>query len=372
MFTINILQVISGNDNGGGGNHVVNICKNNIEDMKCEIACIGDGPLYDKAKEAGISAVAMGLKDMLSGGLLELIEKNKIDIVNFHGAKSNFIYLFIKSRIKIPAVVTIHSDYRYDFLNNKIKKYLYTPLSTMGLEKFNNYICVSEYLKNLLNSKNFKGQKYVVPNGIELKNYIPEINVEELKNRYDISKEDFVYIMVGRMHPIKNHIGLINAFYRLSREYKNIKLFLLGDGELKEEIMKAVDKLDIKDKVIFIGFVHNVLDYISASDISVLTSFNEGGAPPLVILESALVGKTVISSEVGDMPLIIKEDNGFLINPNLEEDIYNKMKKAYLNKDSLEDMGKNLYNFVWENYSIENFWRNYYNAYKRILSGEKK
>lgn len=372
MFTINILQVISGNDNGGGGNHVLNICKNNIEDMKCEIACIGDGPLYNKAKEAGISVVSMGLKDMINGKLLQLIEKNKIDIVNFHGAKSNYIYIFIKNKIKIPAVATIHSDYRYDFLNNKIKKYLYTPLSTMGLKRFNNYICVSDYLKCLLNSKGFEGQKYVVPNGIELKDYTPEINVEELKSRYNISKEDFVYIMIGRMHPIKNHIGLINAFYKLSREYENVKLFLLGDGELKEELMEVVDKLNIKDKVIFIGFVHNVLDYLNASQISVLTSFNEGGAPPLVVLESALVRKTVISSEVGDMPFIIKKDNGFLIDPRLEEDIYNKMKEAYLIKDKLEEMGKNLYNFVWKNYSIENFWGNYYSAYKHILAGEKK
>ena len=371
MIIIKILHVISGNDNGGGANHVLNICKNDIEDMECEIACIGEGHLYNKARELGIPAVCISLKGMLLGKLVHIAEKNKIDIINFHGAKSNFIYLFTKGKIKIPSVATIHSDYRYDFLNNKAKKYMYTPLSKAGLMRFENYICVSNFLKDLLHKEGFKGEKYVVPNGIKLREYKIETAEEELKSKYNITKEDFVYIMVARMHPIKNHIGLINAFYKLSKEYKNIKLLLVGDGEIKDKLMETVDKLNLKDKVIFVGFAENVLDYINISHISLLSSFNEGGAPPLTILESALVKRTVISSAVGDMPYIIKEDNGFLVNPNLEDDIYEKMKKAYLIKENLGTMGKNLHDYVWENYSIEKFWKNYYNAYKHILTGVK-
>lgn len=369
MISIKILQIISGNDNGGGANHIINICKNNIDDMKCEIACIGNGPLYDKAIDLNIPVVSFSLKEMVDGTLSKFIEKNQIDIVNFHGAKSNFIYLLTRNSIKIPAVVTIHSDYRYDFLNDKVKKIIYTPLSKMGLKRFDNYICVSNYLKDLLIEKNFQGKKYVIPNGIGIEDYKPSISREKIRKKYNISEDDFVYIMVARMHPIKNHNSLINAFSRLNKEYKDTKLFLLGGGELIEELMDRVQKLNIEDKVIFAGFIDNALDYFNGSNISILTSFNEGGAPPLVILESAITKKTVISSNVGDMPSIINKNNGFLIDPYSEDDIYDKMKQAYLTKDKLDLMGKNLYNHIVEEYSIEKFWENYYNTYKHILTG---
>ncbi|PRR76805.1 putative glycosyltransferase EpsD [Clostridium liquoris] len=371
MIKIKVLQVISGNDNGGGGNHVINICSSNILDMKCEIACIGEGDLYEKAGEFSIPAVSFTFKEMIRGSLVKYIKRNEIDIVNFHGPKANFIYSLIKKKLSIPAVTTIHSDYRYDFLNDKKKKYLYTPLSTMALKKFNNYICVSNYLKELLKHKDFKGDKYVIPNGIDFKKYNVEIGREELRKKYNLKQDDFIYIMVARMHPIKNHINLIKAFNTLQKDFSNVKLLLLGDGELENELKALVNDLNINDKVIFTGFKKHSIDFINASDVSILTSFNEGGAPPLVVLESALVKKTIICSEVGDMPLIINSSNGFLINPYSERDIYDKMKNVYLNKEKLSIKGENLYKSALNKFSIEAFWENYYKTYNEILTGSE-
>lgn len=371
MVNIKILEVISGNDNGGGGNHVINICSSDISDMKCEIACVGRGDLYEKAKKFSIPAISFTFKEMIKGSLVKYIKDNEIDIVNFHGPKANFIYSLIKRNLSIPAVTTVHSDYRYDFLNDKKKKYLYTPLSTMALKKFNNYICVSNYLKELLDHKNFKGDKYVIPNGIDFKNYHTEIDREELRKKYNLNQDDFIYIMVGRMHPIKNHANLIKAFNTLQKDFSNVKLLLLGDGELENSLKELVGELNIKDKVIFTGFKKNSIDFINTSDVSILTSFNEGGAPPLVVLESALVKKTIICSEVGDMPRIINSSNGFLINPYSERDIYDKMKNVYLNKEKLSIMGESLYNDALNKFSIEIFWENYHKAYKEILTGSE-
>lgn len=339
--------------------------------MNCSIACIGTGDLYNKSKKIGIPTVSFSLKEMLMGNLKDYIEKNNVDIINFHGPKANFIYMLIKGSIDRPVTTTIHSDYRYDFLNNKIKKYFYTPLNVIALKRFYNYICASNYLKNLLEEKNFKGNKYIVSNGFHFKEHIVNISRDKIRKEYGLSDNDYVYIMVGRMHPIKNHLGLINCFYKLQKEFSNIKLMLLGDGELENSLKDKVCDLKIKDKVIFTGFKNNPIDYINACDISILTSFNEGGAPPLVVLESALVKKAIICSNVGDMPFIINSNNGFLINPNSQEDIYDKMKKAYLNKDKLKDIGENLYKDVLDRFSIEKFWQNYYIAYSNILSGVK-
>ncbi|MCS4516849.1 glycosyltransferase [Clostridium botulinum] len=57
--------------------------------------------------------------------------------------------------------------------------------------------------------------------------------------------------MIARMHPIKNHNLLIEAFYKLKKEYKNVKLILLGDGVEEENLKGKVDKLNLNDNIIF-------------------------------------------------------------------------------------------------------------------------
>lgn len=369
MIPINILQVITGTDNGGGGNHVINICLNNINNMNCSLCLIGNGVLYEKAQELHIPVSYYSFKELLEGKLVEYIEKNKIDIVNFHGAKANFLYFMISHKIKVPCTVTIHSDYRYDFINSKFKRVFFTPLNILGLKKYKSYICVSEYLKNLINKNNFKGNKYVIPNGISLENHYFKQDKNSIRDMYNISKNEFLYSMVGRMHPIKNHEGLIDAFFKLHMEIEDVKLMLLGFGDLEERLKEKVKKLNIEDKVIFAGFKENILDYINASDVGVLTSFSEGGAPPLAVLETAIMKKTIVCSKVGDMESIITESDGFLVDPYDVEDIYNKMKCAYRNKDKLELMGENLYNKIIYEYSLDNFWKRYFDAYSKILSG---
>lgn len=366
---IRVLHIISGNDNGGGGKHVLNICSNNMDNMKCYMLCIGNGPLYNIAVHNNIDAFNFTFNEIVHGQLKIIVGSREIDIIDFHGAKSNFLYLILNKKIKSHCVVTIHSDYRYDFLNSTLKKYLYTPLSIMGLKKFKNYICVSNYLKNLLEEKNFIGNKYVVNNGINFNSVKITIPRDELRLQFNIDKDDFVYVMIARMHPIKNHKRLIEAFFMLQSHFKKIKLLLIGDGELEDSLRYLVDNLKLKDKVVFTGFRNNPLDFINASDISILASLNEGGAPPLAVLESALLKKPVICSCIGDMDLLISNKNGYLVNPRDKEDIFNKMKEAYLNRNNLYNMGQNLYKDMSDKFSMQRFWENYYDAYLHILSG---
>ncbi len=133
------------------------------------------------------------------------------------------LFLLIISLIKklnIPTVATVHSNYREDFLNNKLKYHLFTPLSIKGIKSFNNHICVSNYIKDILNKDNIKSKKFIVNNGIDLNYYKDKKTYNNLKKELNIEEKDFVYIMIARMHPIKNHNLLIEAFYKLKRNIK--------------------------------------------------------------------------------------------------------------------------------------------------------
>ncbi|WPC44839.1 glycosyltransferase family 4 protein [Clostridium sp. JS66] len=366
MIYIKVLQIISGNDNGGGGKHVLNLCVYSKGKFDTVIGCIGKGELYDNARNMGIQVIL--IESLRNNQICDYVKENNVDIINFHGAKAFFMHYLMRKKLSKPCAATVHSDYRYDFLNNKLKYLFFTPLSKLGLKSFPYYICVSKYIKKLLEQSNFTGKKTVVNNGIDLE----EINIlndrDKIRNKYDISKEDFVYVMVARMHPIKNHLLCIEAFNKLNNEYPNTKLLLIGDGELKAVLEEKCNQLSIKDKVIFAGFQSNVVDFINASDISILTSFNEGGSPPIVILESGAAKRAAICSDVGDINECINDETGFLIDPKSVEDIYLKMKSAYENKAALKNKGQNLYELVKKQYSMNTFCNGYYNFYKQILS----
>jgi len=299
--------------------------------------------------------------------LLDFINNNSISIVNFHGAKPFLMHLFLKQKIKVPTVAVVHSDFRYDFLNNKLKYFLFTPLSIMGLKSFNNYICVSQNLIRLLEYKNIQGSKAVVNNGIEIKNIIMVTSAVDLRNNLKLSGQDFVYVMVARLHPIKNHKEVILAFKKLTLKFYDVKLILVGDGELRAGLEELIVELKLEDNVIMVGNVTNPIDYINCSDVSILASLSEGGAPPLTVLESGIVKKPLIYTEVGDLECILDENSGYKIKGQNNEEIYKVMKDVYLDKSNIKIKGDNLYNIVINDFTIESFWSKYSEIYKNIL-----
>ncbi|MBU3198942.1 glycosyltransferase [Clostridium estertheticum] len=363
---IKVLHIISGNDNGGGGKHVLNICDKSNKKFQNIIACLGEGPLYLKAKELGVSYKLFS-KKLYNMELVKFINHNSISIVNFHGAKPFLLHLILKSKLNVPTVAVVHSDFRYDFLNNKLKYFIFTPLSTRGLKSFKNYICVSNNLKSLLEDKKIEGKISVVNNGIDIKSCIIGNPAKDIRNSLKIKDNEFVYVMVARLHPIKNHKEVILAFKKLILEFHDVKLLLVGGGELDLELKNLVEELKLENEVIMVGNVFNPLDYINASNVSILASLSEGGAPPLTVLESGIVKKPLIYTQVGDLECILDDNSGYKIKDKDNVYIYMAMREAYLDKGYSNVKGENLHNIVINNFTIENFWEKYYEIYKNIL-----
>ncbi|MGH4119865.1 glycosyltransferase [Clostridium sp.] len=363
---IKVLHIISGNDNGGGGNHVLNICSKSNKNFENIIGCLGEGPLYSKVKAMDVSFELFSRK-LNNMDLVRFIRNNSISIVSFHGAKPFLMHLILKRKISIPTVAVVHSDFRYDFLNNKMKYIFFTPLSILGLKSFDNYICVSNNLKHLLEEKKITGGKSVVNNGLEITGFSIVINPENIRDSLNLNQQDFVYVMVARFHPIKNHKEVILAFKKLSHEFHDVKLLLVGDGDLRNELEKLVVELKLEKKVIMVGNVTNPIDYINSANVSVLASLSEGGAPPLTVLESGIVKKSLIYTEVGDLECILDENSGYKIKHKNSENIYETMKKVYIDRNNLKVKGENLYNIVMKKFTIDKFQKKYFKIYNDIL-----
>ena len=360
------MHIISGNDNGGGGNHVLNICNKSNKYFENIIGCLGQGPLYLKTRDMDVSYKLFD-KKLNNMELVNYVNDNSINIVSFHGAKPFLIHLILKNKFKVPTVAVVHSDFRYDFINNKLKYLIFTPLSIKGLKSFSSYICVSNNLKKLLEEKKIRGTKNVVNNGIDIKKVRIGISAENIRNNLKFGQKEFIFVMVARLHPIKNHRQVILAFSKLTLEFQDVKLILVGDGELRPNLEKLILELKLQNNVIMVGNVSNPIAYINSSNVSVLASLSEGGAPPLTVLESGIVKKSLIYTEVGDLECILDKNSGYKIKNKESENIYKIMKEVYLDRINLNIKGENLYNIVVNRFTIEKFWNNYFQIYKSIL-----
>lgn len=136
----------------------------------------------------------------------------------------------------------------------------------------------------------------VIPNSIDCERYRFDMNKrEEVRKKLNVS-EQFLIGHVGRLAYPKNHKLLINIFSILSREDKEMRLLLVGDGELRRELESQVNALSLSEKVIFTGSVDNPYDYMQAMDMVVFPSIYEG--LPVALVEAQCSGLKCLVSEI--------------------------------------------------------------------------
>ena len=185
--------------------------------IDAKIICfIKDTFYYDLLRE-GINIEVFPQKSRMDLSVIKRLEeeiaRENYDIIHCHGARANFIAMFLKKRIKKPMITTIHSDYRLDFNDNIYKKIIFTPLNAIALRKFDYYIAISDEFKDMLVDRGFKEDKiFVVYNGIDLEEEVEYVSKEEFLNRYNIDGEDKLIVgIIARLDLVKDHETFIKG-----------------------------------------------------------------------------------------------------------------------------------------------------------------
>ena len=296
----------------------------------------------------------------------------KIEIINLN-KKNIFKYLpkgnFFKSRLSYVLIFVLNFFKLLNLIKNKRPDYLIAHLLTSlpifltlffnnktkivlrisGLPKLNffRFIFWKLFSKNIysVTCPTKATYKYLRKTNIFNKNNIvilrdPVIRLREfLKKKYEriedikIEKKNLI-IGIGRFTRQKNFLLLIKAFKKILIKYPNYHLILLGEGEQEEMLKEEAKKLEIQNKVFFLGYQKNVYKYLLNSDCFILTSLWED--PGFVILEAALSNTLIISSNCPNGPDEILSNglNGFLFKNNDISDLLDKFNKF---KNSTED-----------------------------------
>lgn len=236
------------------------------------------------------------------------IEHKEYDIVHCHqDCLSGVVLKYAKKNGVKFTIAHAHSSNQ-----NKNLKYLIKLLEKKKIKKYADYLfaCSKKAGEWMFETNNFE----VLNNAIDIDLY----NYNEEKSLYMKKKlgieEKFVIGHVGSFYYPKNHKFIIKLFNEICTKNSNTVLVLVGDGSLKDEIQNEVDKLGIKDNVMFLGHRKDVNDLMQAMDVFIFPSIYEGLG--LVLIEAQAAGlKCIVSDRIPDEAIITDD----IVKINLED-----------------------------------------------------
>ena len=228
-----------------------------------------------------------------TGGLAEVVEQFKIDVIHtHHGAVDAAASYVVEQNPRLRHVVTLHG--MYDAADPAYLRKI--------LERVKKSVAAFAYIadKNLTPFKqnNFGHEELFrkIGNGLA-KSTINPIARADL----NVPEDSFVACVVSRAIPQKGWQSAIDAVTLAnSQGGRRIDLILVGAGEVYDELVG-----NVADFVHMTGFQSNVRDYLAAADVGLLPSEYAGESFPLLIIDSFFAGRPVVSSNLGEVPAMV-------------------------------------------------------------------
>lgn len=189
-----------------------------------------------------------------------------------------------------------------------------------------------------------------------------------LNNR--ISSENSIrnetLLCVGTLYHVKQFNHAIEAFSIIHKRYPKWKLLIAGSGIELENLRNLAKKLNLENKIEFLGNISNIEALYLSSSIFVLCSKYEG--LPMVIGEAMISGLPVVSYDcsTGPSELIENEISGLLVEPNNKEELASKIEDLILSPEKKYFLAKNAKEKIKE-FSIENIMKKWEKQFNEII-----
>ncbi len=267
--------------------------------------------------------------------IVEIVKKINPDIIrSYNPLMQGWLATKIGKQISLPVIISIHNNYDKDARefykkNRKFGKYLKFLYSEKFVEKYalsnaTKIICTYRFLVPY--AKRLGGKDIsVIYNRVDLSRFSPQI-----KPKFQFDKKTIIY--VARLDPEKNHECLIRAIEKL-----DVKLLLVGNGEMFEKLSNLIEELGIRDKVVFVQSVPNsqLGEYYNSADIFA-APIKQGGIS-IPMLEAMACGlPLIITSRENDEHEDI--DDAVMFAKNNPEDFKNAITRLVNDSKLREDL----------------------------------
>ncbi|CAM1350575.1 glycosyltransferase family 4 protein [Tenacibaculum crassostreae] len=209
-------------------------------------------------------------------------------------------------------------------------------------------------------------------NGIDIDYFysktVSQEDKNQLKKELQISDDDFVFVFVGRLVADKGINELVNAFTKLSKEKKNIKLLLVGpfESDLDPLENETLNKIDNNKNIISVGFQKDVRSYFAIANVLTFPSYREG-FPNVVMQAGAMDLPSIVSNINGCNEIIEEGKNGVIIPVKDSEAIYAAMKRLIEDEDFYKELKTNAREMIIARYEQKIVWNALLEEYNTLL-----
>ena len=352
------------------------------KDVNVKIVCsdiVFDSEVYNDENVCRLKAKKIVIKntEYLYYGFNELLRYNKeldMDIVHVHFSY-NYLSLYtglLKTlgKLHIPIVTTSHGlpfGYKSGFVQN-IVKLLYELGKRMVLFNSTAITTISMTEYNYLRKTISPDKLFFIPNGVDISKFNNDDEKRwNIRNKLGVDKDDFLVLFFAHLRPVKGLYVFIEALKQILRKTEHVKFLIAGSGPLANEVKYIFKKSDKRVFTMLEYLPEKFLPYLyNASDVYVLPSYVEG--MPLSVMEAMACGKPVIVTNVGEIPVLVKQGiNGLVIPPGDHQMLADSILYLYNNHELSSRMSKENVNLMI-NYDWERIAKQYNTLYSEILN----
>ncbi|TET64330.1 MAG: glycosyltransferase family 1 protein [Candidatus Stahlbacteria bacterium] len=360
-----IIHLITRLDKGGSAENTL-LTALGINKKKYEVILV-KGPTYESrmSKEEHASVIADLKEAQLKGvkivnipfllrrinpvydllalfSLYILLIKERPTIVHTHTSKAGLLGTLAAKMAGIPILIhTPHGHVLWGYfgpLKTKIFIFLerLTSRITGKIVALTNREKEDYLMFRIANEDRF----VVIFSGVKLNKFKESLFGEKqnFKKELGIPENSSIVGTVGRLVPVKGPESLIKAAKYIISKYPDTFFIFTGDGYLRQDLENKAFKMGTKENIIFLGWRDDAAKIISAYDVFVLPSLNEGMGR--VLVEAMALGKPIVASNIGGIPdLVIHGKNGFLVPPKNPKELAKYIQILLEDEKKREKMG---------------------------------
>ncbi len=178
-----------------------------------------------------------------------------------------------------------------------------------------------------------------------------------------------VAVYTGRLHPRKGLANLVRAWSRVSSALPGARLWLVGDGEDREPLLRLIDEFGLAGQVILAGAYDEVDDFLAAADLFVLPSLEEGLS--VAMLEAMSAALPVVASDIpGNRALVGPSGCARLVPPDEPEPLAKAMIDILQGTQEADRLGRLGRQQVATGYTLDRAVDGHLALFARILEGD--
>lgn len=177
-------------------------------------------------------------------------------------------------------------------------------------------------------------------------------SLEALHPRFRLAKDERLAVFVGRLHQGKGLKELLAAWQVVTARCPHLRLWLVGEGPLEDELQRGIEEMHLRGKVVLTGSFDDVGDVLRAADVFVFPSHREGMS--LALLEAMAAGLPIVATDIpGNRELLEHEQSALLVPVAAPEALAEAVLRLNNNPELACRLGRKAREVVKDRYSLE-------------------